>query len=334
MSVKVSIVVPVYNGDKYIRNCIENLLAQTYENLEFVLVDDGSTDNTARFCDEAAKKDSRFVVIHQKNGGLSAARNAGTEKATGDYVVYYDVDDDINKNLVKDNVELAIANDADVVMYSFWYYNVDSGRRIDNPYSFDFTGNAKDFFYTALNKTIKNEIFNAPWNKMYKLDFIRKNNLKFLPEFPIYEDIIYAANMLQYAEKIVVNSKRYYIYYVRSAGSLITKYVDGYFDSVTKFYDNALKYCNKYENNENQIREFSNLYVRLVATNLKQISCKRDIKRKTKLEIISAICDSSQLQSAVDISRLEPKKKFVKHFIKTKNAGAICTMYQFIGSTG
>ncbi len=331
MDAKVSIVVPIYNGEKYIENCVKNLLAQTYKNLEFILVDDGSTDNTSKICDLKAMLDPRFVVVHQENGGLSAARNAGTAKATGDYILYYDVDDDITEDLVKDNLELAIENDADVVMYNFWYHNVDENNRIENSYSYDFCGSGDEFFHHCLSKTIKREIFNAPWNKLYRLSFIKENNLKFLPEYPIYEDIIFASNMLQYADKIVVNSRRYYVYYVRSSGSLITKYVDGYFDSVTKFYNNAIKYCNKYDNNQQQINDFSSLYVRLVSTNLKQISCKKDMELREKLSIIRNICDNEDLRSALDWSELEFKRKFVRHFIRTRNAKAICLMYNILG---
>ena len=330
MSVKVSIVVPVYNGDKYLDNCIKNLQSQTYDNLEFVLVDDGSTDNTPQKCDQYAAGDSRIRVVHQANGGLSAARNAGTRAATGDYIVYYDVDDDINEKLVADNVELALKHDADVVMYSFWYHDVDQNKRKENKYDKSFAGTGEEFFHNVLCETISFEIFNAPWNKLYKASFLKDNNLEFLPEYPIYEDVIFASKMLQFAQKIVINPDRYYVYYVRSSGSLITKYVDGYFDSVTKFYDNALDYCRMYEGNEAQIRKFSGLYVRLVTTNLKQISSKKEVPLKRKIELIEAICKNENFRSALAIADLEKKKTFVKFFTLNNMPHAIYIMYNFL----
>lgn len=331
MSVKVSIVVPVYNGEKYIESCVRNLKSQDYDNLEFVLVDDGSSDNTPALCDEVAAGDGRFVVVHQPNGGLSAARNAGTAAATGEYVVYVDVDDDITPNLVSDNIRIALSCGAQVVMFNFWYYDVDSKIKIENLYEGDFAGSAEEFFHKYLCSTIKYEIFNAPWNKLYSMKFLRDNNLKFLPEYPIYEDIIFASRMLQHAEKIAVNSKRYYVYYVRSSGSLITKYVDGYFDSVTCFYDNALKYCEGYEDNESQIRDFSELYVKLVSTNLKQISNKKEMPTNEKLSLIRDICNNSKLRSALKLAKLELRRLFAKYFILTKNVRAIYHMYRFLG---
>lgn len=328
MNSKVSIIVPIYNGEKYIDRCVQNLLSQTYSNLEFVLVDDGSTDETAMKCDYYANLDSRFVVIHKENGGLSSARNAGTDNATGDFIIYYDVDDDITDSMVEDNVKLAIDNDADVVMFCFWYYNADTNVRTDNLIGESFIGNKEKFFHEYLNRTIDHEVFNAPWNKLYKRSFLLNNNLKFLPEYPIYEDIIFASKMLQFANKIVVNNNMYYTYYVRSQGSLITKYVDGYFDSVTKFYTNAIEYCNQFDNNEKQLFKLRNLYVKLVNTNLKQISCRKEFSFKEKREKISEICNNKLFDEAVRSSKLEePRKIVIKHFVITHNAKAIILMY-------
>ncbi|WP_051204841.1 glycosyltransferase [Butyrivibrio sp. VCD2006] len=331
MSKKVSIIVPVYNGEKYIDRCAKNLLAQTYENLEFIIVDDGSTDKTPEKCDYYASRDPRFVVVHKANGGLSSARNAGTDKATGDYVLYYDVDDDITESLVEDNIKLAESNDADVVMFCFWYFNVDTGEKKDNLVGKDFIGDKKQFFDSFLNTTIDHEVFNAPWNKMYKRSFLIDNSLRFLPEFPIYEDIIFASKMLQYAEKIVVNNNMYYSYYVRSSGSLITKYMDGYFASVTRFYKNAMDYCRMFADNDAQILKFSNLYVTLVNTNLKQISLRKELSFEEKKRTIRAICDEDIFRSAVRISRLERiRKVIIRQLVLTRNAAAIIRMYTFL----
>ncbi|WP_050008144.1 glycosyltransferase family 2 protein [Butyrivibrio sp. WCE2006] len=325
---KVSIIVPIYNGEKYIDNCVKNLKAQSYSDLEFILVDDGSTDKTPQICDDYAIKDERFKVVHQKNGGLSAARNAGTNAATGDYIVYVDVDDDIESNLVEDNVKLAIENDADVVFYSFWYHNLDTGIRTENKYNGYFCGNDEEFFCNKLNDTVDTEVFNAPWNKLYKISFLKENNLIFLPEYPIYEDIIFASKMLQYAKRIVVNPNRYYVYYLRSSGSLLTKYVDGYYDSVTKFYDNSMDYCELHKNNQMQKNKLSNLYIRLVTTNLKQISCREQFSLKEKLNRISYICNYGKFQEALGSDGIEKRKKLIRFLVLTKNYIGILVMYR------
>ncbi len=330
---KVSIVVPIYNGEKYLDNCIKNLKSQTYDNLEFVLVDDGSTDSTGKMCDDIAGKDDRFKVIHKENGGPSSSRNAGIMASSGDYIQFYDVDDEMDEKLVEDNLKLAIdpRNDADVVIFSFWYHDLDTGKRWNNAEHGFFCGTDSEFFDKEFTSVVQREIFNAPWNKLYKRSFLTENNLEFLPEFSIYEDAVFSAMMLQRARKIVFNDKPYYEYYVRSEGSLITRYVDCYFDAVTRLFEEAMKYCEGYCDNQRQIEAFSELYVKLVTTNLKQISCNSQLSYREKDEKILSICDSKCLQKAFRTAKLEPRKSVVRHFIFRRNSKAICTMYRVLG---
>ena len=330
MNTKVSIVVPIYNGENDIDNCVKNLQSLNYDNLEFILVDDGSTDGTAKACDDVAARDSRFKVIHQKNSGPSISRNAGTSIATGEYLLYFDVDDELDPNIVRDNVKLAIEENADIVMFSFWYHILDTGKKWNNSLGKDFAGDDKEFFDNYLVSAIDREIYNAPWNKLFKCSFLRDNDLHFIPEYSIYEDALFVSMTLQHARRIVVNDKPYYVYKLRKSGSLITKYVDNYFESVTRLYDEALKYCSKYENNEVQIRRFSMFYVSLVTTNLKRISSKKDMPVKRKIELIEAIWENEKFRYALSIAKLEKKKAFVKFFALNKMPHAIYLMYNIL----
>ncbi len=327
---KVSIVVPIYNGFKHLDNCVSYLRAQTYENLEFILVDDGSTDGSSEKCDSFAREDDRFKVIHQKNSGVSSARNAGTEVAAGEYIIYYDVDDNIVPNLVEDNVKLAVQNDADVVMFGFRYRNVDKGTFKENVLGRGFIGNSKEFFDDYILLAIKHETLNAQWNKVYKKSFLEENNIRFMPEYSIYEDMIFSSIMLPYAEKIVVNDKVYYTYNLYGSGTLITRYVDNYFAAVTLFYTNMMAYCDMFPNNTEQKSSFSALYVSLVTANLKKISCNDLLERKVKLKLISDICRSNEFRQALLIGNLEPRKIFVKNFALHNDAWAIYNMYRFL----
>lgn len=112
---KVSIIVPVYNVESFLNECVQSIFAQTYKNIEIVLVDDGATDNSGKMCDEYSLKDDRIVVIHKENGGLSSARNAGIEKATGDYLIFVDSDDVISPSMVETMVSKALEYDTDIV---------------------------------------------------------------------------------------------------------------------------------------------------------------------------------------------------------------------------
>lgn len=130
MSAKISIIVPVYNIEKYIVRCIESILNQTYSNLEIILVDDGSTDSSGGICDEYAKKDDRIVVIHKVNGGLSDARNAGLKVVTGDYIGYVDGDDWIDSTMYEDM--LSVMEAKDIKLSICRYKKVFTGETIDN----------------------------------------------------------------------------------------------------------------------------------------------------------------------------------------------------------
>ena len=100
MNPKVSIIIPIYNTEKYLPKCLDSVLNQTYHNLEIILVDDGSSDNSGKIADESTKKDKRITVLHQKNQGQSSARNNGVKKSTGDYISFIDSDDTISKTFI------------------------------------------------------------------------------------------------------------------------------------------------------------------------------------------------------------------------------------------
>lgn len=127
----ISVIVPVYNVEKYIHRCVDSILAQTYTNLEIILVDDGSPDNCPAICDEYAKKDSRIKVIHKENSGLSSARNAGLDIATGDYIGFIDSDDYIASDMYKKLYKSIIENDSDMAICNYEFVN-EQGKSLNN----------------------------------------------------------------------------------------------------------------------------------------------------------------------------------------------------------
>ena len=127
---KISVVIPVYNKEKYMDDLFQCLLSQTFEEFECILIDDGSTDDSPMICDEYAKKDDRIKVIHKKNGGLSDARNAGLEIASGDYIMFLDSDDYIENNMVESLLKVAIENQSDIVLCGFYADFVDVNEQL------------------------------------------------------------------------------------------------------------------------------------------------------------------------------------------------------------
>ncbi|UOK56378.1 glycosyltransferase [Bacillus sp. OVS6] len=128
----ISIVVPIYNVEKYLHKCIDSILSQNFTDLEIVLVNDGSTDSCGRICDEYSIKDNRVKVIHKKNGGLSDARNTGIEISTGDFIGFVDSDDWVEPNMYETLYNLCISNSADISTCSIFVWDIDNRKKQKN----------------------------------------------------------------------------------------------------------------------------------------------------------------------------------------------------------
>lgn len=125
---KISIIMPVYNSEKFLREAIDSILNQSYKDFELILVNDGSTDKSSDICDEYSKIDSRIHVINQVNGGISNARNSGLKVAKGEFIVFSDNDDIFSVDLLKENIHLAEKHNADLVKYGVTYYEINDSN--------------------------------------------------------------------------------------------------------------------------------------------------------------------------------------------------------------
>ncbi|MCR4652994.1 MAG: glycosyltransferase [Eubacterium sp.] len=329
-NLRVSVIVPVYNGEKYLPGCLEDLGAQTLPEVEIILVDDGSTDGSPGICDRAALENDRIRVIHQKNQGPSAARNAGIRIARGEYVLFLDVDDRFENYLAEYAYRLAKQYDADVVMYSFRYRDADTGRDRDNGAVSFFVGTKEEFFHRALTDAVRFEIFHAPWNKLIRRSLLEQCGLCFDPSYHINEDILFAARLLQKAQKLVITPKICYTYFVRSSGSLITKFRESFFESVTAYYREAMRYCDGFENNRRQICSLTTLYDRLVILHLKQIALNRELPEERKKQLIEGIIRDPDFRKALGKATLPVRKMAIKMLIYAGNADGIIFMYNWL----
>lgn len=170
---KVSVIVPVYNGEKHLRQCVESIMAQDYKNLEILLINDGSTDGSALLCEQLRKQDRRVRVVHKvKNEGLGAARNTSLEVATGDYIVFVDADDWIDPNHVSDLHELLTRTGSDVAISNFTQYYEETGQfnlhiAADDYYEAVYSPEEWFAFQYGVGHNIS-LCFTVPWSKMYK----------------------------------------------------------------------------------------------------------------------------------------------------------------------
>lgn len=215
-----SIIVPVYNVEEYLNQCVDSVLSQTYTNFELILVDDGSPDNCPQICDEYARRDSRIRVIHQQNGGLSSARNVGLKNANGDYVIFLDSDDYWNNSFLLEDVNGIATNNVDLVVLKHIVHNEINGEDVEVCSKFSRLDFVDDIYENKIYQLISVQLFDTcAWNKVYRREIITENNL-FFEESIIAEDLDWAARILLYSKSVDVLDKAYYVYRKGRAGAI------------------------------------------------------------------------------------------------------------------
>ena len=218
---KFSVIMPVFNVEKYIRKSVDSVLNQTYQNIEVLLVDDGSTDNCPKICDDYAELDSRVRVIHKKNGGLSDARNFGIDAASGDYVVFLDSDDYWSSDTALEKAARKLEMEkSDVMLFFFKYLFEDENNRITEYNSeFEKIEINMESKKTQLTDLIKNNIYiSSAWAKIIKRQLFKDNDLYFVKG--VYsEDIEWSARLMMYASSFSVLNESFYIYIQRGTSS-------------------------------------------------------------------------------------------------------------------
>ena len=285
----ISIIVPVYNIKKYIKNCLDSLLSQTYQNLEILLIDDGSTDGSGELCDELQKNDSHIKVFHTKNSGLSAARNFGLKNATGDFAVFVDGDDMVEKEYVEYLYNLLTKYSADMSICSF-----KTKTETDEK---SFAKNAREALFdteTCLEKMLLEDGFNvSACGKLFPKKLFKYLNF---PVGKLHEDVGTTYLPILHSQKIAFGPEPNYIYFQR--GSSITH---NFSTKKLDLIDLTNKMCDEID------QKFPNLKD---ATNLRRMHARFSILRQLP---------ASEKELATEISNyLKSHKDFV---LKNQKAG-------------
>lgn len=307
---KISIIVPIYKVEKYLKKCIDSIINQTYSNLEIILVDDGSPDNCPNICDEYAKKDNRIIVIHKKNGGLSDARNVGIEQATGKYISFIDSDDYITNDYIEYLYKLITSYDGDVsIILPQIFYDEQDRVIISNKKEIIKVYDSKTALLTML---YQKEFDTSAWGKLYKTDLF--NDIKF-PVGKLYEDISTIYKTFLNSDTIVYSNQKKY-YYLKRKDSIMGRsfkekdmdYIyqaESMYNSV-KFMDNEIEIaarCRLINANFSVLRkilslhEKKNEYVKIILRNIKKLRknliFNKNVRIKTKIAIMMSCFVSS-----------------------------------------
>lgn len=242
-NVKVSIIVPVYNMEKYLKKCVDSLINQKLNEIEIILVDDGSKDNSPKICEELAEKDKRIIVIHKENGGLSDARNEGLKLATGDYIGFVDSDDYVSINMYKEMYNIALELDCDIVSCDIYEVknNCLSERKINI-----LENNVID--HTAMIGILENSnTTNILWfvcRNLYKANLLKDNNIYFSMETPIGEDSVFNLKAF-YNCKRYCHINQYFYYYVQNPNSITnTRFKSKLLYSLNNIYKEKVLFVN------------------------------------------------------------------------------------------
>ena len=205
---KVSIVVPIYNREKFLDNCINSLINQAYKNIEIILVDDGSNDNSLNICNSYANKDNRIKVIHKENGGVQSARNMGINEATGYYLCFTDADDFVSETFIEKFVNVYNSGNYECVVGGF--YKVDKDYNILD--SNEILINLNIPKYESERWALYFERFGCyVWNHMFITELVKKYNVRFDKEIIIFDDTAFTMNYLNHIDSIgFTNSNDYY----------------------------------------------------------------------------------------------------------------------------
>lgn len=209
---KVSIIVAVYNTERYLHRCVNSLLAQTYQHIEVILIDDGSTDNSPSICDDFARKDNRIKAIHKPNGGVSTARQTGIEAASGDYIIHADADDYVDAQMVEELLAEALRTGADIVTCDFF---VNTELKIQN-----YKGSTD-----LLKRIIDVDCVCVCWNSLVRRKFISNHDISFTPNWlSMSEDFLFLIRLLVAGAKATHLHKAFYHYLTNRKQSLTHKH--------------------------------------------------------------------------------------------------------------
>lgn len=313
----VTIVVPVYNVERYLDQCIESLVSQTYKNLEIILVDDGSLDSSSEMCDDWSERDARIKVVHKVNEGLGMARNTGLELATGKYIFFFDSDDYVDVTIVEKCLQSAEANQADVVI--FGRNEVYEDGRVIQKYI-----NSDKLLFR--DEEVRGDILPgmftydkgfgvSAWGKMYRLETIMRFGKKFLSERDIISEDAYFATDL-FSEISTVSIVRECLYFYRKRNnSLSREYRKDRHEKNNEFFVKTQELINLHNLPYKVLNHLAARYQMYCIADMKQIVA-ADIARREKQSELRKIYKDDTLRESLTNESLRLHSLSLEIFFK------------------
>ena len=326
----VSIIVPIFNGEEYIDRCIGSILKQSYMNIEVILVDDGSNDNSRQICERYEENDCRVKLICKKNSGVSAARNTGIESAKGEYIQFVDVDDYMDENMTESLVT-SMKNNVDFVICG--YKNIyEKGIVVKNTISDISRFCTKGEFLNEFGVFFKRLLINSPWNKLYKKSIIIDNELMFDVNMRLGEDLLFNLKYLDKCRDIDVLPIYPYNYYQLNDNSLTSKYKNDHFDT-EKFIYNQIRSFLKDNNcfSGENVQNVEIMYTRSIISSFQNLyNLKNGLDKKSRKQVIKNIFNDFQVRDDIKYFKYgNIQSKIIGILIKYKMENTLNGYYIF-----
>lgn len=311
-----TVVIPIYNVEKYLDRCINSVINQTYQNLEIILVDDGSPDRCPQMCEEWSRKDSRIKVIHKENAGLGMARNTGIENANGEYLFFVDSDDYIALETVEKVLHIAERTNAELIMYGPKIVDGNGNvKKTLTPYSEKEYYEGEEICNTLLADMITpihgvskiGNIFMSFCNSAFKFSLIERSGFRLVSEREfISEDIYSFLCLMRDVQSAAVIPEAFY-YYCENGNSLSRSYHRDRYDRLKAFYTACMKKCVELGYSQEIQNRFPHLHMNNVISALKQI-IKSNLSDDEKKKSVKEIVEDDQLQQIVHGMNLRYEK--------------------------
>ena len=322
----VSIIIPVYNTEEYLGYCLNSVVSQTYRQIEIILVNDGSTDNSLRICQNYAKIDNRVSVISISNSGVSNARNVGLDAAKGEYIQFVDSDDTIRSDMVECFVQLMETYQSDMAVCGIEMItlgeDINSMKR--DILSSDIMGVecvlSKEMFFKRMGFILRRtSTLENVTNKMFQRSIITNNHIKFLKEISLGEDFCFNMDCFQHIRGVVFTNERYHYYLQQNKESLTRKYRVDLFDNqmflIKRFHNLICNFVQISSDEEKEIAEYTMSKMMQSLYNLTNEECRLSIPEKKK-EIARIINDDYVREAYGKAEYLEPRYMWIREFME------------------
>lgn len=326
----VTVIVPVYNVEKYLDRCINSIVGQTYRNLEIILVDDGSPDGCPEMCDAWRERDSRIKVIHKKNAGLGYARNTGIDNATGEYLCFVDSDDYIAIDAIEKAYNCALQYNADIVSYG--YYVVDSngkvaGKYLPKPYKSFFEGNEVRGYVLpnmiATDPNAGDEFWMSMCGGLFSNELITRAKWRLVSERDVISEDIFSLLRLYKSVNRVAFVQEAFYFYCNNTTSLTHTIREDRYDKIRDFYDMAVKECDNLGYSEEVKRRLVKPYLDNTLAALKMV-LQAELQSSQKRKSFNKIVKDELFHKAikkVDMKKTPMKKRLLWLTIEYKLYG-------------